>query len=281
MTAAAVSGRALLVRQVLAVQRLELRKRFLGKRALPVYLLVVIPLVIFAGHTAAALLLGSGGADSVPHDRVVYAVLFRTLILRFVVYFGCVAVFVPLFRGDVLDKSLHYYLLAPVKRSTLTVAKYLSGLAAAIVLFGAVTVATWTLLYVSHGPGAVAERLASGSGLVELGSYLLVTVLACVGYGAVFLAAGVFFRSPIVPALAFLGWETINALLPPVLKKISVIHYLESLCPVSIPSDSGIALLADPASPWVAVPGIVVLATLLVVLTARKAARLEVSYGSE
>jgi ABC-type transport system involved in multi-copper enzyme maturation permease subunit len=281
MTAVAVSGRTLMLRQILAVQMLEIRKRFLGKRALPVYLLVLIPLVIFAGHTLSVLLFSSGGADSIPRDRVIYAVLFRTLILRFVVYFGCVAVFVPLFRGDILDKSLHYYLLAPVKRSTLTVAKYLSGLAAAVVLFGAVTVATWTLLYVAHGPGALAEQFASGSGFVELGSYLLVTVLACVGYGAVFLAAGVFFRSPIVPAIAILGWELINALLPPVLKKISVIHYLESLCPVSIPPDSGIALLADPASPWVAVPGIVALATVLVVLTARKAARLEVAYGNE
>jgi hypothetical protein len=44
---------------------------------------------------------------------MMYAVLFRTLILRFVVYFGCVAVFVPLFRGDILDRSLHYYSSPP------------------------------------------------------------------------------------------------------------------------------------------------------------------------
>ena len=75
--------------------------------------------------------------------------------------------------------------------------------------------------------------------------------------------------------------STINALLPPVLKKVSVIHYLDSLCPVSIPPDSGIAILADPASPWVAIPGILGLAVVLLFLAARRVKRLEILYGVE
>jgi len=268
-------------RQILAVQALELRKRFLGKRAIPVYLLALIPLVLFAGRLVVLRVFHVDHNDSIAHDRVIYAALFRTLILRFVVYFGCVAIFVPLFRGDILDRSLHYYFLVPMKRRTLTVAKYVSGLLAALVLFNGVTLATWTLLYLTHGTSALVEQLLSGHGLFEISSYLLVTSLACVGYGAVFLAAGAFFKNPIVPAVAILGWESINALLPPVLKKISVIHYLESLCPVSIPQDSGIAILADPASPWVAIPGILLLAALLVYVAAWRVKRLEILYGVE
>ena len=275
------SARAAIVRQIVAVQTLELRKRFLGKRAIPVYLLALIPLFLFAARLVAVRVSHLGEGGTVANDRVIYAALFRTLILRFVVYFGCVAVFVPLFRGDILDRSLHYYFLVPLKRQTLTAAKYLSGLLAALILFNGVTLATWTLTYLAYGRSAFAEYLFSASGLFELGSYLLVTSLACVGYGAVFLAAGVFFKNPIVPAVVILGWESINALLPPVLKKVSVIHYLESLCPVSIPQNSGIAILADPASPWVAIPGIVVLAGLLVVLAAWRVSRLEILYGVE
>ncbi len=267
--------------QILAVQALELRKRFLGKRAIPVYFLALIPVVLFAARFVAVRIFQVGQNGSVAHDQVIYAVLFRTLILRFVVYFGCVAVFVPLFRGDILDRSLHYYFLAPLKRKTLTIAKYLSGLSAALVLFNGVTLATWNLLYLTQGSQALYDQILSAHGLFELGAYLLVTSLACVGYGAVFLAAGVFFRNPIVPAVAILGWESINALLPPVLKKISMIHYLDSLCPVSIPQDSGIAILADPASPWVAIPGIVALAFVLVALAARRVKRLEILYGVE
>ena len=270
-----------ITRQILAVQALELRKRFLGKRAIPVYLLALIPLVLFAGRLVVLRVFRVDQDDLILHDRVMYAVLFRTLILRFVVYFGSVFVFVPLFRGDILDRSLHYYFLVPMKRRTLTAAKYVSGLVAALVLFNGVTLATWVMTYLSHGPSALTEHVLSGHGLFEIASYLLVTSLACVGYGAVFLAAGVFFKNPIVPAVVILGWESINALLPPVLKKVSVIHYLESLCPVSIPPDSGIAILADPASPWVAIPGIVALAAALVWLAAWRVNRLEILYGVE
>jgi len=276
-----VTGRQTVVRQVLAVQALELRKRFLGKRAILVYLLALIPLVLFGGRLVVMRLFEVHTNDTIANDRVIYAVLFRTLILRFVVYFGCVTVFIPLFRGDILDRSLHYYFLVPLKRQTLTVAKYLSGLLAALVLFNGVTLATWSMLYLAYGPATLVDQFLSGHGLFELGSYLLVTTLACIGYGAVFLAAGVFFRNPIVPAVAILGWESINALLPPVLKKVSVIHYLESLCPVSIPQDTGIAILADPASPWIAVPGILLLAGILVTLAARRVKRLEILYGVE
>ncbi|HZN54037.1 MAG TPA: hypothetical protein VFB67_01835 [Candidatus Polarisedimenticolaceae bacterium] len=274
-------ARSATVRQVLAVQALELRKRFLGKRAIPVYLLALIPLMLFGGRAVAMLVFGQGRSDTIAQDSVVYAAIFRVMILRFVVYFGCVAVFVPLFRGDILDRSLHYYFLVPMRRSTLTLAKYLSGLAAALVLFCGVTMATWVLLYGAHGPTVLFERLLSARGAFELGSYLLVTALACVGYGAVFLTAGVVFRNPIVPAVAILIWEGINALLPPVLKKVSVIHYLESLCPVSFPPESGIAILADPASPWVSIPGLLLLAAVLLAIASRRVARLEVLYGVE
>lgn len=281
MTDMAAGTVSLAMRQILAVQLLEIRKRFIGKRAIPVYLLVMIPLMIFGARTLALLLFHVTQEGSLPSDRVLYAVLFRTLIIRFVVYFGCVAVFVPLFRGDVLDKSLHYYFLAPIRRSRLVVAKYLSGITAAVVLWNGVTLSTWLLFYLARGPAELAATLASGHGWLELGAYLLVTTMACIGYGAVFLLAGVALRSPIVPALAILGWESINALLPPFLKAISVIHYLEALCPVSIPPDSGIEILADPASPWVAIPGLLVLAGVLLALAARKARTMEILYGTE
>ena len=209
------SERVTTARQILAVQALELRKRFLGKRAIPVYMLAMIPLVLFGGRFIAARILEWNVEESLAHDRVIYAVLFRTLVLRFVVYFGCVAVFVPLFRGDILDRSLHYYFLAPMKRQTLTAAKYLSGLLAALVLFNGVTLANVDPHVPDRGTGGASEQFQSGRGWLELGAYLLVTSLACVGYGAVFLAAGVFVKNPIVPAVVILGWESINALLPP------------------------------------------------------------------
>ncbi len=39
-----------------------------------------------------------------------------------------------LFRGDIVDRSLHFYFLSPVRREVLVVGKYLSGLVTSIVL---------------------------------------------------------------------------------------------------------------------------------------------------
>jgi len=265
--------------QILVILGIEARKRFLGRGSIAIYLLAAIPIVLFGGRVVVNWLFGLHEPTS--HDDLVYAALFRTLILRTVVFFGCVAIFTALFRGEVLDRSLHYYFLAPIRRPVLVVAKYLSGLLASMVLFGATTVVTWILLYAAQGRQAVVDRLTSGSGLAQLGAYVGVTALACVGYGSVFLAAGLFVRNPIIPALAILGWEGINFLLPPLLKKISVIHYLDSLCPVSLPPEGPIFILADPSSPWVAVPGLLGLATVLLLLSAWRVRRLEVLYGAE
>ena len=106
------------------------------------------------------------------------------------------------------------------------------------------------------------------------------TVLAVAGYGAVFLALALVVRNPMIPAAAILGWEWINSLLPPVLKKISVIHYLQSLCPV--PIDAGpFALPAEPTPAPLAIGGLLLMVAVLLAFAVRRAKRLEVLYTGE
>ena len=72
-----------------------------------------------------------------------------------------------------------------------------------------------------------------------MAAYLGATVLACIGYGSIFLAAGLLFRNPLIPAAVILVWESINSFLPSLLQKFSVIYYLKSLCPIQIIPESG------------------------------------------
>ena len=95
-----------------------------------------------------------------------------------------------------------------------------------------------------------------------------------------FLLMGLTFRNPIVPAVLILGWEAINFLLPPSVQKISVIYYLESLCPVAIPPGS-FTILADPAPLWLAVPGLLGVTVLVLILAALQLRRLEINYTSD
>lgn len=260
-------------RQVLAIMRLDIRKGF--RRSWGLYLLALAPVFILTLRTLIP------GAVDDPGDlsdaTEFFAAIYQTFIVRIVIFLACVAIFGNLIRRELLDRSLHYYFLSPVRREVLVAAKFLTGLLVAFFLFALSTVVSFFLAYVPHESTAVQNFLFSGPGLGHLGAYLLVTFLACVGYGSVFLALGFFFKSPAIPALAVFGWEAILFLLPPLLKKVSVFHYLQSLCPIPI-SEGPLALLADAPSPWVAIPGLLVLALALIALSAWRIRGMEISY---
>jgi hypothetical protein len=100
----------------------------------------------------------------------------------------------------------------------------------------------------------------------------------------VFLIMGLYFRNPVVPAVLVLIWESIIIFLPPLLKKISVIFYLESLCPVRVPFREGAALFAiaaDPTPAYLAIPGLLLLIVAVLALAGLRIRRMEVSYGTE
>ena len=87
-----------------------MKKNFLGKRAVLVYLLALMPI----GLLLLIALLPPPGREW--HDFSQYPKLFsfiyNGLILRTVVFFGCAWIFMNLFRGEIVDRSLHYYFLS-------------------------------------------------------------------------------------------------------------------------------------------------------------------------
>jgi hypothetical protein len=269
---------SLWARQTLAVLRLELRKNFLGRRALLLYTLAGLPLMVLAA--AVVLVVPDGELRNFARLNTAYSVIYGGLILRTLLFFGCAWVFMNLFRGEVVDRSLHYYFLAPVRREVLVVGKYLSGLVATVTLFGVSTLGSFALLYFGFFPSQSAEYVFNGPGFGQALTYAGITALACVGYGAVFLLVGLFFRNPIVPAGLIYGWEWLNFLLPPLLKKVSVIHYLHSLAPVP-PPPGPFAVLAEPTPAWISVPSLLVFTALTLVLAGLHIRRQEISYAGE
>ena len=272
------SSWSLWTRQMLAVMSLEIRKNFLSRRALLLYLIAGLPLGLLT--LFALFRMPDDDAGSFSGMSEAFAGIYGGLILRTLVFFGCAWVFMNLFRGEVVDRSLHYYFLAPVRREVLVVGKFLSGLIATVVLFSITTVGSMLMLYFSIYPAESARYFADGAGAAHLLAYLGVTILACVGYGAVFLLVGLRFRNPIIPALLLYGWEWINFLLPPLLKKISVIHYLQSLVPVPM-SEGPFAVLVEPTPAWIAVPGLFLLTGVVLFLASLHIRRMEISYAGE
>lgn len=269
---------SLWLRQVSAILRIEIKKNFWGRRALLIYLLAAVPVFFFAAmaffsRTAADIRRGT-------ESDIIFANIFEGLILRSIVFFGCAWIFMNLFRGEIVDKSLHYYFLAPVRREVLVAGKYISGLIASGALFGLSALTSILFFYSARGYLDSAQALLNTNKLGHALIYLSITLLACLGYGAVFLFIGLFFRNPIIPGLAVYGWEWLNFLLPPVLKKISIVHYLHTLAPVPVP-EGPLATVAETTPAWISVPSLLLFTAAVLVLAAIRIRRTEVRYGND
>lgn len=265
-------------RQVAAILHIEIKKNFWGRRALLMYLLAAVPVAFFAAlalfpETAADI---RRGAES----DIIFANIYEGLVLRTIVFFGCAWIFMNLFRGEVVDKSLHYYFLAPLRREVLVVGKYVAGLVASGFLFGLSALGAILFFYSARGYLDSAQALLNANKLGHALIYLSVTALGCLGYGAVFLFIGLFFRNPIIPGLLVYGWEWLNFLLPPVLKKISIVHYLHTLAPVPVP-EGPLATVAETTPAWIAVPSLLLFTAVVLGLAAVRIRRLEVRYGND
>jgi hypothetical protein len=221
-------------------------------------------------------------------DSIMFAGVFQFFFLRLAVFFGCLGIFMNLFRGEILDRSLHFYFLAPVRREVLMAGKFLAGLMATCVIFGTSELLQNVAFLWHLSPTTRDLYLYHNHGLEHAGVYMAVTMLACVGYGAFFLVAGMLFRNPILPTAGILIWEAINPFLPALLKQFSVIYYLKALCPVNIPAPSGmppvLALLIsnpDPISPPIAVAGLLTVAILALYASSWQVRRMQINYTTE
>jgi hypothetical protein len=220
-------------------------------------------------------------------DRRIFAWVFQFIYLRLAIFFGCLGIFMNLFRGEMLDKTLHFWFLVPARREVLLAGKYGAGLIASTVIFVGGTLLCFGVLLWTHNSIEV-QAYWQSSGMAHAFWYAAAALFGCLGYGSIFLAAGLLMRNPIVPAAVMLGWESINGFLPNLLQKASVLYYLQSLCPVPAPMDKDIdpflRLLLAPAAPVSRMGAILGLlaVTALVLWIARKAIlRMQVNYSTE
>jgi ABC-type transport system involved in multi-copper enzyme maturation permease subunit len=263
--------------QLMAIFRIEIKKNLWMRRSIWIYLLAFAPTVMFGIHALTNPTADSHGLEG---DTRVLAYVFQIFYLRVGIFFVCMGLFTWLFRGEVVEKSLHYYFLSPVRRQILVIAKFVAGLVTSSLVFGGSVLLCFTFLYAHFGK-AGNDFVFNGPGLGQLMSYLLVTVLACLGFGSIFLALSLVFKNPILPGIVVLLWETFHAVAPSLLQKLSVSFYLKQLCPVTIPPEGAMALftvIAEPVSPWLAVPGLMCLSAAILVFACMRIRRTEISY---
>jgi hypothetical protein len=252
-------------------------------------------LVYFDGRRKGYLMFIDGKLDSqsidpvlnFEEDRVVFAGLFQYFYLRLAIFFGCLGMFMYVFSGEMSNRTLHYWFLAPARRDVLLAGKYTAGLVASSVIFGGGALLAFAAMVWPHDPVELQAYWNAG-GMSHAFWYAAAAVLGCVGYGSVFLAVGLYIRNPIIPAAVLLAWEGANGILPHVLQRISILYYLQSLCPIPAPIDNDVPMLirllavpAAPASRPAAILGILLLTAFVLWIASRAVRRMEISYGAE
>jgi hypothetical protein len=252
-------------------------------------------LIYFDGRRSARLLFVDGAMErrdinrllDFEEDRAIFAGIFQYFYLRLAIFFGCLGIFMYLFRGEMSNRTLHFWFLAPARRDVLLAGKYAAGLMASAGIFGGGALLTLAAMVWPHDAVEVQAYWNAG-GMGHVFWYAAAAALGCVGYGSVFLAVGLYVRNPIVPAAVLLMWEGANGVLPSVLQKMSILYYLQSLCPVPAPMDRDaptlIRLLAAPAAPASrpgAILGLLLLTAFVLWIASLAVRRMQISYGAE
>jgi ABC-type transport system involved in multi-copper enzyme maturation permease subunit len=265
--------------QARRIVALELRRNLFSWRAAWIYFLAFVPVVIIALHAV----IDRPFASQIAEDTDVLAGIIQFYYLRLAIFFGCLGIFSRLIRGEMVERSLHYYLLAPVRRELLLLAKFVAGSLTAILLFGTAVLLDFAVMYGRFGAAGY-DFVFNGPGLAQLEAYLGITVLACLGYGSVFLWLSMLFRNPTPAAMLVMGWEALNPILPKLLQKISVASYLRHLMPVKVPGEGIFALLTvstEPVAAWVATLGVLLLTAVVVTVSCHRMRTLEIRYTTE
>jgi ABC-type transport system involved in multi-copper enzyme maturation permease subunit len=264
-------------RQILAIARLELRRYVFGRRWVGIYALAAAPVVLIA---VAVIRIQAGTDDLTLNSDGLFARFYELFMLRFAIFISCAIVFSQTFRGEVLEKTYHFYLLAPVRRWVLAAGKYASGLIVTVTLFGISTAASHLLLHVPTRRTSFAEFFFQGPGIEHLARYLAVTVLGCIGYGAIFLLIGLLLKNPGIATGVVLAWESFSFLWPPLLQKFTVIHYLKILLPFQI-SRGVFEVLTEPTSAWIGVPLLLLIAVGSVAVSGWLVRRSQITYSAD
>ena len=265
--------------QAVRLTRIEVRRNLFSWKASWIYFLAFVPTLIILIHAVVGRRLQLSMSD----DTEVLAGIVQFYYIRLGIFFGCLGIFSRLIRGEMIERSLHFYFLSPVRREVILLAKFAAGSISALLLFGSAILADFALMYASFG-AAARDYIFNGPGLGQLEAYLLITVLACLGYGAIFLLLSLIFKNPTPAAMIFMGWEVINPIAPSLLQKISVASYLRHLMPLNVPAEGIFALLTvqtEAESALTATLGLLLLIAFVLVYSCYRIRALEIRYTTE
>ena len=241
-----------------ALIRLTLADLLRTQRAILAGAMLALPVAFSIWWSYAEWITG----DSIYQWGIIFSVAYLNVVIPFLaLFFG-----VTLVSGEQESQTLVYLLTRGVSRWAIGLTKYLTAAAVCLAGLGVSMLLAWLCLILHFGAADVLSSFAWWLALAGAAAG------ATAVYLAIFFAAGLLFRRPVVAGVIFIVfWEGLVGLLKGVIRYGTVIHYPRSIAlnasrkfEVIIPS----YLTIDPvstATAW-AVIGCVTLAALVFAL---------------
>jgi len=268
-------------RQVLGIISLELKRKLSAKKTfMGEMVLVLIPLLLI-GVKDVHTLLEKSHTQNMGEMFKMFANIFYYFYFRLAVFFLSLSLFTRLIKGEIADRTLHYFFLTPIKKSLLLIGKYLSGMIVSTSLIGGSLIVTFFMIYIPYGWQEFARHFFLGPGVSHLASYLLIVILGCFAYGSLFMMLGLIFKNPHVGGVLFLFWEIASIFLPVRLKSLTLVYYFWSFMPITIMPDSPIALVSEPAPIWVSTTTLFVVSMIFITVSVFIIKHKEINYTTE
>lgn len=263
------------------IQR-ELRRGLFTKRRIWIYLLAFTPTLITLIHRVGQFS-DAVDATGLRDETQVLAGIVQLYYVKLGLFFACMGIFSWLFRGEMVERTLHYAFLSPVRREVLVIGKFLAGAITAILLFETALLGCFYFIYSRLGALGTAY-VFHGPGLQQIGAYALVIALGALGYGAVFLGLSLAFKNPIVPGALFFGWEAITPILPRTLQLLSIPFYLKQLYPIRITPPGILSLFTiepEPLSWFATIVRLLCFTAAVLVFSCYRIRKVEITYTTD
>jgi len=199
--------------------RITLEQLFFNKKSLLTIVLATFPVIIsiifrFSRH-------GTRGVSEF------FPMIMFTMYMMFILIVLALLYGTSIIGDEVDNKTITYLFTRPVRKEYIILSKFVAYLLGSIVIL--IVSASATFLVIATD---AKMKTSFTENLSTFSKYLGVFVLGLIAYGSIFTFLGASIKRPVLVGLFFaFGWEKIAVIIPGLIKKFSVVHYLLSSVP--------------------------------------------------
>lgn len=220
-----------IVQSCMVIFRITYNQTVRSKKTIFMFIVAFLP-VILTGYYRISVNMIFLSADQVLNRMASFSLLFLSPFIA--LFYGT-----SLIADEVENKTITYLFTRPIQKYVVTLGKLLAYFFIAIIILFPPNIITYLMLINDNR-----MPLNSSEVLHLLIRQLGTAILSIIVYGSIFNFFGTRFRHPIISGLLFaFGWEKIVLIVPGIVRKFSVVHYIISIFPSAMNIDKEFVMM--------------------------------------